>query len=415
MPEIFGESFEPKQNRIVFLLKLMQINNINYRCEVTGHDGSDPSKYFPKIMDYTEADKITKLHAPTTQTPLEAHYICYANQERNGRNAILGYGIHVENKRLGTLSSPCEYLCLRAFTASNIRRSSTNLPFEQWLPILINKKNWDGGQMIKNGLIFHVNKICELIKFDGKQFEKIFKVCSSLMNSLVVEIMKNEDNATANDRFINGYFAIYRLLLEYTKDEKVLISHADDTIAKYIKETIPLNKNNVPNLGEFLIYLTISQKYGWQNICDIFMKECDARNFMWYAIGTRNNPPMYPELSRRSVSPIERATKVFDATRVSRHLVMFQVRFVTVARNLLESGMLSSNDADDNTWDFNKYGLLPEEIRSELKDVYKDITDIKSWNGVFDWLGMKISGDAERGLQLENALTVSANRGYHRT
>jgi hypothetical protein len=74
-------------------------------------------KYFPKVITSPEeAAAITaSFPRPTNQTPLDTHYICYANQEKNGRNSVLGYGVNVENSRLGTLSSPCEYLSLDSY------------------------------------------------------------------------------------------------------------------------------------------------------------------------------------------------------------------------------------------------------------------------------------------------------------
>lgn len=142
-PESFGEYSNEKffilnQNDNLTRVLICYIHN---RCPITHHDGSDPAKYFPRVITSPEeAAQIAALHASSQvqSTPLDNHYICYANQQKTARNAVLGYGVHVVNSRLGTLSSPCEYLSLDSYKNSGIRRSSTNLPFEHWLPILVN-------------------------------------------------------------------------------------------------------------------------------------------------------------------------------------------------------------------------------------------------------------------------------------
>lgn len=362
-------------------------------------------------MNSEEAARIAASHPQMSTTPLENHYICYANQQKNGSNSVLGYGVHVVNSRLGTLSSPCEYLSLDSFRNSKVRRSSTNLPFEHWLPILINKSDWTGGSNIKKEFLTCVKDICGVVGFRGSDADQVFKVCSSLMNSLVVEIMNNGDNATANDKFINGYFAIHRLLLAFKEDSN-LGEIADRQIAKALKGNNALKKANFPNLGEFLIYFSICDKYEWKDISQAFLQECDSRNVFWYAKGNYNNPPSCPELlnvnGRDSLAT--RAKKVFTATGISRKLVMFQVRFVTVGKNLWESRVLELETGGEE--DFGKFGLVPDGVRSSLKGIYKEVVGVGGWDEFFEFLGMRRRSEEERGRELVEAVKISAFLRY---
>lgn len=213
---------------------------------------------------------------------------------------------------------------------NGIRKSSTNKSFERWLPILINSEDWNGPKKIKQQFLSAVNGICANIKFAKDEHQKVFKVCSSLMNSLVVEIMQNANNATANDKFINGYFSIYRLLEQYAEDNKRLITFCNDTLQMFMDKAEARVKSCVPNLGKLLMHLTISTKLTWQDICNVFMGECDARNVFWYCVVTKTVNAPHRELVNTDYKGGDRAMKVFNATAVSRNSVMFQIKFANV-------------------------------------------------------------------------------------
>lgn len=377
---------------------------LNFKCPQTGHDGSDPTKWFPQVINdpAVVADMIQKHKEknPKSNTPLEMHYICYANGQLNGNNSIIGYGVHVEDAKKGQLSSPCEYLSKECFN-NGTHKSSTNKPFEYWLPILISSEDWGGPKKVKIQFLKAVNDICAAIKFVKEDHVKVFKVCSSLMNNLVVEIMKNKENATANDKFIHGYFAIYRLLKQYALDSKKLVSFSNDALKLFVEQSQARIKNVTPNLGEFLMHLTISTDVTWKEICQAFMGECDARNVFWYCVGTKTVVAPHKELSDPNFKG-DRVTKVFDATSVSRNLVMFQIKFANVT-NFLDMAEFDAN-----------YGLAPEGLIAELKNLYSQVVAVKDWNAFYDFVEMSKVGDEIRETELSDAVKRSAAQGYHR-
>jgi len=328
---------------------------------------------------------------------LRDFYICYVTKTSFKEGAFLGYGIHVENPQNGALSSPCEYMTLEAFN-SGTRRSSTNQAFEFWLPILVKTDLWK--DKVKAYFLHRVRLIAEGIKYNSTPHSTILKVCSSLMNQLVVEVMNNQGNVTANDKFINGYFSLYLLMKQYGKDDANLVKLADDQLGLFIGSAQRRSKKDFPNLGELLIYLTVSQKYAWKDIAFAFQQECDARNFFWYAIGNQRTPPKYPDLKNPSAQG--RPAKVFTATQVSRNLVMFQVRFSRLAQSLT----LEAMDAN--------FGLASPESRDQLKGAYVQITKAANWGDYFTWLEMPVPDDATRSKQLVDALNLSKSHGYHK-
>lgn len=378
---------------------------MKFECPVTGHVGSDSTKWFPQVITdpavVAEIVKQTKEKNPKSNTPLETFYICSANGMLNANNSTIGYGVHIENSTNGMLSSPCEYLSEESFINGNVRKSSTNKPFEYWLPILISSEDWNGEKKVKDKFLSTVNAICEMIGMKSDEHQKVFKVCSSLMNSLVVEMMDNKDNATANDKFINGYFSIYRLLKQYAQDNKKLVSFSNDLLNNFKEQPEARVKANVPNLGEFLIHLTISSGITWKDISDVFMKECEARNVFWYCVGNFSSHASHPELMDPQYKG-DRVGKVFKATVISRNLLMFQIKFAN-ATNFLDLAEFGSN-----------YGLAPEGLTAELKNLYGRVVAVKDWNAFYDFVEMPRVSDEKREMELIEAVKMSAAQGYHK-
>ncbi|KAG4079193.1 hypothetical protein HA402_015849 [Bradysia odoriphaga] len=398
---IMGNMFSEKPSDVERMIS----SALKYQCPETGHDGSDSAKWFPQVItDPVEAAKITQKYReknPMSNTPLERFYICYANGQLNANNSTIGYGVHVENPRNGILSSPCEYLSKECFVNGNVRKSSTNKPFEFWLPILIKSQDWRGSKNIKAQFLTAVKAICDRIDYKKEEHDMVFKVCSSLMNSLVVEIMQNKDNATANDKFINGYFSMYRLLQQYGQDNPKLIEFSNGSLQRFNKLPQARKKSNTPNVGEFLMHLTMSTTMSWTDISQAFMAECEARNVFWYCIGNNHSRAPHPELSDPNYKG-KRSTKVFNATAVSRNLVMFQIKFANVT-HFLDMAELDSN-----------YGLAPEILTAELKNLYGQVVAVNDWNAFHDFVGMPRVSEAQRELQLVQAVNMSAAQGYHR-
>lgn len=376
----------------------MRKSAFNFKCNITGHDGSDKSKWFPNVFlnqEELNAYYKNKVIQKQSYSIYKDFYICYAKKVTIEDGAILGYGINIERNNM--INSPCEYLSLDAFN-EGVNRSSTNKGFEYWVPILVHSDEWNRIKPIFINKIREINKGARLkLKYDS---DIVLKIFCSIMNNLVVEIMNNKNNLTANDKFINGYFAFYRLMKQYAVDDPYIVKSANIYLEKFIKDPKSRTKTVTPNLGDFLIYLTISDKYQWDDIASYFIQECDTRNVFWYLIGTRYNPAKCPQL--KNVNASNRSNLVYRATEVSRNIVMFQVKFSQVARSL------TMETLDSNC------GLAPENLRLDLKNIYNEITKMKSWDDYFEWLNMSIPSVEERDKQLLEAMKLSAQNGYHK-
>lgn len=372
-------------------IEAVRVGSKNFKCSLTGHNGASPETWFPQVIMSGEAFQTQA----KKYDPYRDFYCCYVKKDSHADGAELGYGISVLNPRGGILSSPCEYLSKLAFDEGN-RRSSTNVPFEYWLPICIDSNSLE---IVMTRFIDCVEKISTALKFSGPIEQKVCKVCSSIMCSLVIEVMNKGNNLTANDKFINGYFAVYRLFLEYSKINKKLVTLVNKTLQDFKTKDKSRSKDVVPNIGEMLVALTVST-ISWEDISDIFLLECDARNVFWYCVGNNRSPAQYRELISPAYTNQDRVTKVFNATRTSQNFVMFQAKFSEVAKSLT-SDVMDSN-----------HGMAPNNLLVELKDTYRVVTSIKNWNEYFHFLKLPNPTVGQRNQQLIDAVNVSRKQGY---
>ena len=228
--------------------------------------------------------------------------------------------------------------------------------------------------------------------------QKALAVLSALMNNAVVEVMNSRGDATANDRFIDGYFALFRLLIQVAADHPSLRDYAKKQVTSFLSSTGKRNKKEVRNLGEWLIMLLVSDST-WSDVAVKFTEECEARNVFWYIQGTRNSPGRYPELKNLSLTK-DRTTKVFAATKVSRSLVCFQVQFLRDAQGTDLDGLDARN------------GLTNLETKEHLKSIYQTISEMTNWKQHFEWCQLPVPTNEERCNQLIEAVKLSNQHGY---
>lgn len=345
------------------------------------------------LLDIPTGDAMKTVSTPSIQLPM-----CYVTRELISKSGeIFCYGVTVPDRPNGSLTSPCEHLSVKAFVEGT-RKSSTNREFGEFLPLYIKETHWTSDTQTL--FCESIDKLYRSLKRpDIPNYQKPFVILSSLMNSSVVEVMNAKDHATANDKFIDGYFAFYRLLVEMTRLFPKLITYANTQIEQFLTDSSKRSKNTVPNLGEWLILLLVADKYEWKDVAHAFMEECDVRNVYWYVQGSRTAPGRYRELANTTIRE-GRTLKVFEVTPISRHLVCFQIKFIQDAKTT------NLKLLDEN------YGLTPVETKTKLKEIYNKIVNFKNWEEHFRWCGVEPVSDEIRCDQLIEAVKISNTKGY---
>lgn len=184
--------------------------------------------------------------------------------------------------------------------------------------------------------------------------------------------MKN--NTLANDRFIDAYFNMLRLIQHITTDD--LRKIANLKIKRFIENRSMRNKFHVPDIGTWLLWFIISN-IDWSQAGVCIIEEVFARNVFWYQ---RN----YPSLNQKDKTWV---ADIFKATQVSRRIVCFQIRFAQIAK------IVNPSDLDSN------FGRPSDAIRLQLKSIYASVDSHTSFTDYIDFLGIRQPPDIRAVLQ----------------
>jgi len=153
----------------------------------------------------------------------------------------------------------------------------------------------------------------------------ILKLIPKLMNSQVVLISSGQ--LWRSQKALEGYFAYHHLLLHCLHSWPKLRTRIEKQCQDFFENPDMRSKEHVPNLGEFLCLVSVSDKYGWEELGIPILVEAFTRNALWVLRQT----PKLGELTDAGVS-LFRLNKTFQANIVSLRLLMFQMAFLQLAK-----------------------------------------------------------------------------------
>eukprot|EP01046_Picozoa_sp_COSAG06_P033561 COSAG06_NODE_3432_length_5355_cov_9.890982_6_plen_624_part_00 len=230
--------------------------------------------------------------------------------------------------------------------------------------------------------------------------ECVLTALPKLLNSMVIDLAKGDVCATSL-RLLNGFCQLHRLFLHLIDTHPRLKALVDRRLHDFVNgET---SKDSCPNLGEWLVLLSVSEAFTWEEVAPRYLKESSARNVRWYA---RGKPAL---VSGELLAPATRAAMVFESTRVSRGLLCFSVFFLrTVARPPNHTLAQVSRDLD------RRLGQPAPQTLEALQAAAVQIRAISSWAEYFSWIRQPEPHAADLDEQLRAAVQASADKGYHR-
>jgi len=203
--------------------------------------------------------------------------------------------------------------------------------------------------------------------------QMVLNVIPKLMNSAVVAFMNGTTHTS--ERALHGYFAFHRLFL-WASAEYKLLATVDQQLKSFVNDPKQRLKNNTPNLGDWLTYLTVSPDARWEHVSITFVKENFLRNVMWYV----KTKPSLGDTKDASVDKT-RAQDTFNLTKVSRDLLAFQVLFLDIARPKALTLEQVAQRYDEN------HGLPTEDMETQMAAAVKRIKgdEIKNYS---DWFNI---------------------------
>jgi ubiquitin-protein ligase len=396
----------------------------NYHCEKCGHTNSGP--YPPlKITNPKNEEEKEGEDSNLEQTNEEKEdsnlkqakemLICAISKESYldfQDSMVLGYPINLNvdyRDRLWTtlipeLMSYEQYVLqiqekgfekLERFNKIRLRTAS-GAPFTHWLPIYLNEDHYQKNkQYIYNTMSVISNGIEGTSDNDFQPF-MVLRVLPCLMNKMVVAMMKKDlhESTLAIYAYCHYLALFFRMLEEYP----FLRTEMDTRIFAFFTSYKGRHKDNVPDLGEFLIWLCISEKFDYyqQHARKVYLSEKFARQVLWTVKACGKGMVFEKDVNRR-------LEKTFKAAEVSNKLLVF---------NLMASKFFIFKGVQKKLND--NFGMPPEGVIQEFQKVIRNIKNIENYETFLQ----AISFDRELSTKqkivdfLNDARNISEYQGY---
>ncbi|KAG0422195.1 hypothetical protein DMUE_6228, partial [Dictyocoela muelleri] len=223
-------------------------------------------------------------------------------------------------------------------------RSVTGKDYNHWLPIFINQQHFARGKMLIENSVSIIQNGTAL---GNKRFDftpiMVLNVLTSLMNKSSVQLFNGQ--MFESEHTIQAYCDFLRLLMHFIQiypelgieNEReemgellffCLAQKLNNNIHKFIQDITCRNKKVIPDIGEFLIQIALSNKYQQNEIKKFVYEEYFARQIYW--IDQKKIIDNLLHIQTRHLNDI------FKAIQVSNHLLVF---YLETAATFIFSGV----------------------------------------------------------------------------
>jgi len=226
--------------------------------------------------------------------------------------AMLGVGVSRDRRNLSTAG---EFLAKEAYDGG-LRQNTNKAAFEFFLPVWINETHAARSEAWRSAL----QKTCLTIGAQvfevREEDDAVLEVFPRLINQMIVEMMKPEAGKSEAIATFEALCNFWRTLRWLVDTKPSLRSRIAKLLTSFATEEACRHKDKSPDLGVVLVLYTVLQGYegcpSRQAFINAYADENSVRWVMWWQrSGTR------PE-----------SGPVFEATKVSREICMFQMMVV---------------------------------------------------------------------------------------
>lgn len=361
------------------------------------------SKYYPSSQLCVENVKDWKWLFMVEVNNILSDLVCFHTKltfEEDVLGIPIQYTVNPKTSDIDYIYSSMDLLSSQAFFQDKVRKTIWKEPFTHWLPLFITKDHF------KRGLPFLRKTIVQLSPtWNSSSFDPMMalEVIGKIMNTHCVLLM--DKGIHASTKALDGYFALHRLLLALVEEYPSLQKIVNHRLITFIQDPKSRSKSETPNLGNFIIFLSISDKIRWNQFALPYLEENFIRNVIWIC---REYPGMASNLTPGKGPDYDRLDKSFKAVKVSLRLLMFHIYFLT------QIGRPKGVTLEEVAISYDRYyGRPSHQMRNSFQEQVKKILEVDSWLQFFKMIGMKCPSPSYLTDWLKRSVQDSKRKGYH--
>jgi len=218
----------------------------------------------------------------------------------------------------------------------------------------------------------------------------------------VVSLMNAKDGVTrhASEKALLGYCSFHHMLLALADRHSCIARVAEEKLHKFASSEGGRHKSKVPDIGQLLIYIVLSERYTWSDLAPAVHRECSARSILWML---RERP----QLETPQTSDAVLVRESFQCRLTGLRLLMFQSFFL--------GSVASGGGAKSVLAHYcQQFGLPTTGQKEALFRAAREILQVNSWPSYYARLGLPCPrGPGEQASLLRDAMEESAYCGYH--
>ncbi|KAJ6260262.1 Ubiquitin-conjugating enzyme [Drechslerella dactyloides] len=301
-----------------------------------------------------------------------------------------------------------DLLSRTAFMADGVRRTTWNREFSAWCPMFLSDEHFR--RALPDIQEFMVKMSPEL----GTRIfspRMVLSVIPKMMNTLVVLLM--DEGEKVSTKAVEGYFLLHRLFRAMVSEYPQLQAEIEERIRRVIERDDNRTKSALPNLGNFLPLLSVSEKYSWvtPGLSRAIIGETFDRGVIWAARENRGvlNVNKFPP---DAVAAHDAYLKLWlEPSRISRRLLAFHVRLLFQLRQ--KPGSASSVDEIATANDL-LYGRPPRPVVDKFQRTVQKIMSLETWPQFFEAVFVPVPPMVNLTALLQQSVRNSLRKRYHR-
>ena len=278
-------------------------------------------------------------------------------------------------------------------------KSSFGEPYNFWIPVYLNEEHYQRGrQHVLNAISTVCKGFYGVTENDFKP-HMILQVLPVILNKMIVKILKGELHQSV--AAIQAYAHFYRLMMKLLEEFPEVKNSIDGLVDNMKRGENQRSKENLGDMGEFLIKLGLS-KYGLKDpeINELLIEEYLARHVFWILKDE-------PGFTNRNHTP-----KSFVQGCVKHARISHQIYVVAV-----ETANLMISDISLTHIDM-RNGLLPKPLMDEylikIDWIRKNVAVDGNWEILCQSFNLdkKFTTEMDMANLLLKAFEISARQGY---